>query len=196
MYQTYVDQLKAKTPVRVMLEPPRQKVAAAGSASRGPASAPIEIIVFSDFQCPYCLRAHPTVNQVLSTYGDRMRLVYRHYPLPNHPNARPAAEASQCAAEQGQFWQYYDRLFADQSKLSDEGLKQSAAALGMDAGRFNVCFDTHKYKDQVETDIKDGNDAGVSGTPAFFINGRMLTGAQPFEAFKRIIDEELELKRK
>jgi protein-disulfide isomerase len=196
VYQGYVDQLKAKTPVRVMLEPPRQKVAVAGGAVRGAAAAPIEIIEFSDFQCPYCLRAFPTVNQVLSTYGDRVRLVYRHYPLPNHPNARPAAEASQCAAEQGQFWQYHDRLFADPTKLSDEGLKQSAAALGMDAGRFNVCFDTHKYKDQVETDIKEGNEAGVSGTPAFFINGRMITGAQPFEAFKRIIDEELELKKK
>jgi protein-disulfide isomerase len=196
VYQGYVDQLKAKTPVRVMLEPPRQKVAVAGAATRGPASAPVEIIEFSDFQCPYCLRAHPTVSQVLSTYGDRVRLVYRHYPLPNHPNARPAAEASQCAAEQGQFWQYYDRLFADQSKLSDDGLKQSAAALGMDAGRFNACVDTHKYKDRVEADIKDGNEAGVSGTPAFFINGRMLTGAQPFDAFKHIIDEELELKKK
>ena len=196
VYQAYVDQLKTKTPVRVMLEPPRQKVAVAGSPSRGPATAPIEMIEFSDFQCPFCLRAHPTVNQVLSTYGDRVKLVYRHYPLPNHPNARPAAEASQCAAEQGQFWQYYDRLFADQTKLSDEGLKQSAAALGMNTGQFNVCFDTHKYKDQVEADIKDGNDAGVSGTPAFFINGRMITGAQPFEAFKRIIDEELELKKK
>jgi protein-disulfide isomerase len=196
VYQAYVDQLKAKTPVRVMLEPPRQKVAVASGASRGPANAPVEVIEFSDFQCPYCLRAHPTVNQVLSTYGDRIRLVYRHYPLPNHPNARPAAEASQCAAEQGKFWQYYDRLFADQTKLSTEALKQSAAELGMDAGRFNACVDSHKYKDQVEADIKDGNDAGVSGTPAFFINGRMLTGAQPFEAFKRIIDEELELKKK
>jgi protein-disulfide isomerase len=196
VYQAYVDQLRTKTPVRVMLEPPRQKVAVAGSPSRGPAAAPIEMIEFSDFQCPFCLRAHPTVNQVLSTYGDRVRLVYRHYPLPNHPNARPAAEASQCAAEQDKFWQYYDRLFADQTKLSDEGLKQSAAALGLDAGRFNACVDSHKYKDRVEADIKDGNDAGVSGTPAFFINGRLLTGAQPFEAFKRIIDEELELKKK
>lgn len=196
VYQTYVDQLKAKTPVRVMLEPPRQRVAVAGAASKGPAAAPVELIEFSDFQCPFCLRAHPTVGQVLSTYGDKIRLVYRHYPLPNHPNARPAAEASQCAAEQGQFWQYYERLFADQTKLSDDGLKQSAAALGMDAKRFNTCFDSRKYKAQVEADIKDGNEAGVSGTPAFFINGRMLTGAQPFEAFKRIIDEELELKKK
>jgi protein-disulfide isomerase len=196
VYQTYVDQLKAKTPVRIMLDPPREKVAVAGSPAKGPASAPIELIEFSDFQCPFCLRAYPTVNQVLSTYGDKIRLVYRHYPLPSHPNARPAAEASQCAAEQGQFWQYYEKLFADQTKLADGDLKQTAAALGMDAARFNACVDSHKYKDRVETDIRDGNEAGVSGTPAFFINGRMLTGAQPFDAFKRIIDEELELKKK
>jgi protein-disulfide isomerase len=194
-YQTYVDQLKAKTTVRVTLEPPRQKVAIAGSPARGPAAAPVEVVEFSDFQCPFCLRAYPTVNQVLSTYGDRIHFVYRHYPLPNHPNARPAAEASQCAAEQGQFWQYYERLFADQTKLSDEGLKQAAAKLGMDTARFNACVDTHKYKDRVETDIKEGNEAGVNGTPAFFINGRMLSGAQPFEAFKGIIDEELAARR-
>ncbi len=196
VYQAYVDQLKTKTPVRVTLDPPRERVSVTGSASKGPAAAPIELIEFSDFQCPYCLRAYPTINQVLSTYGDKIRFVYRHYPLPSHPGARPAAEASQCAAEQGQFWQYYEKLFADQTRLSDEGLKQSAAALGMDMTRFNACVDTHKYKDRVETDIREGNDVGVSGTPAFFINGRMLSGAQPFDAFKRIIDEELELKKK
>jgi protein-disulfide isomerase len=195
-YQTYVDQLKAKTPVRVSLEPPRQKVTVAGSPAKGPAAAPVEVVEFSDFQCPFCLRAYPTVNQVLSTYGDRVHFVYRNYPLPNHPEARPAAEAAQCAAEQGQFWPYYDRLFADQTKLSGDGLKQSAAAIGLDTARFNACVDTHKYKDRVETDIKEGNEAGVNGTPAFFINGRLLSGAQPYDVFKRVIDEELELKKR
>jgi len=196
VYQAFVDQLKAKTPVRVTLEPPREKVSVAGSQARGPAGAPIEIIEFSDFQCPFCLRAYPTVNQVLTTYGDKIRFVYRHYPLPSHPNARPAAEASECAAEQGKFWLYYEKLFADQTKLTDPGLKQSAAAVGLDTNRFNACVDSRKYKDRVETDIKEGNDVGVSGTPAFFINGRMISGAQPFDAFKRIIDEELELRKK
>jgi len=194
-YQSFVDQLRNKTSVRIGLEPPRQKVAAADGAVKGPSSAPIEVIEFSDFQCPYCYRSNPTVKQVLSTYGDRIRFVYRNYPLANHPNARPAAEAAQCAAEQGQFWAYHDRLFANQSKLSDGDLKQSAAALGLDTGRFNACVDSHKYQERVEADIKAGNEAGVNGTPAFFINGRMLSGAQPFEEFKRIIDEELALKR-
>jgi len=193
-YQSYVDKLRAKTTVRTALEPPRMKVAADGP-SRGPANAPIELVEFSDFQCPYCLRSYPTVKQVLSTYGDRIRFVYRNYPLPSHPNAKPAAEAAQCAAEQGQFWPYHDRLFNDPGKLSNDDLKQSAVALGLDAGRFNACFDSHKYQSRVEADMQAGNDAGVNGTPAFFINGRILSGAQPFEEFKRVIDEELALKR-
>jgi protein-disulfide isomerase len=195
VYQAFVEQLKLKTPVRMMLEPPRQKVAAADSPARGPASAPIELVEFSDFQCPFCLRAHPTVQQVLSTYGDKIRFVYRNYPLPSHPNARPAAEAAQCANEQGKFWEYHDRLFADQTKLSDADLKASAAALGMDAPKFNTCLDSHKYKTRIDTDLQAGNEAGVNGTPAFFVNGRLLNGAQPYEEFKRVIDEELAAKR-
>jgi protein-disulfide isomerase len=190
-YETFVEQLKLKTAVRISLEPPRQKIATADSPAQGPANAPIELVEFSDFQCPFCYRAHPTVKQVMDTYSGKVRFVYRNYPLPNHPNARPAAEAAQCANEQGQFWPYHDRLFADQSKLSDADLKASAAALGLDAGRFNACVDSHKYQARVEADTKAGNDAGVNGTPAFFINGRLLSGAQPFDEFKKIIDEEL-----
>jgi protein-disulfide isomerase len=193
--QGYLDTLKAKTSIRVALDPPRQTVAAGNSPSRGPANAPIEMIEFSDFQCPFCQRANPTVQQVMSTYGDRVRLVYRHYPLPNHPNAEPAAEAASCAAEQGKFWPYYDKLFANQSRLQDADLKQHASDLGLDTGKFNACVDTHKFKSLVDADLRAGVDAGVNGTPAFFINGRMLSGAQPFSEFKRIIDEELELKR-
>ena len=192
----YLETLKAKTPVRLMLEPPRMTVSAGNSPTKGPASAPIELIEFADFQCPYCLAASPTVKRVLDTYGDRIRFVYRNYPLANHPQARPAAEAAQCANEQGQFWPYHDRLFGEPGKLSDADLKQSAATLGLDAAKFNACVDQHKYRAVVDTDAQAGNDAGVTGTPAFFINGRLLSGAQPFDAFKRVIDEELELKKK
>jgi len=190
-YQSFIEQLKLKTPVRITLEPPRQTIATADSPAVGPANAPIELVEFSDFQCPFCYRAHPTIKQVLSTYGSKVRFVYRNYPLPNHPNARPAAEAAQCANDQGQFWAYHDRLFADQTKLGNDDLKASAAALGLDAGRFNACFDSHKYKARVDTDVQAGTEAGVNGTPAFFINGRMLSGAQPFDEFKKVIDEEL-----
>jgi protein-disulfide isomerase len=191
VYRGLVEQLKLRTPVRVTLEPPRQKIATADSPSQGPSSAPIELVEFSDFQCPFCYRAHPIVKEVLNTYGNKVRFVYRNYPLANHPNAFPAAEAAQCANEQGQFWAYHDRLFADQTKLSDGDLKASAAALGMDAGKFNACVDSHKYKARVDADMRAGNEAGVNGTPAFFINGRLLSGAQPYDEFKRVIDEEL-----
>ena len=132
---------------------------------------------------------------MLSTYGDRIRFVYRHYPLANHPRARPAAEAAQCAHEQGKFWEYHDRLFGNQAALGDADLKQHAASLGLDVAQFNACYDSQKYKADVDTDIRAGDEAGVSGTPAFYINGRMLSGAQPFEVFKRVIDEELDANR-
>jgi len=133
---------------------------------------------------------------VLATYGDRIHFVYREYPLPNHPNARPAAEGGQCANEQGKFWPYHDKLFANQQRLGVSDLKQFAVDLGLDAARFNSCIDSHKFAAVVEADVNAGNDAGVNGTPAFFINGRILSGAQPFEAFKKIIDEELAFKRR
>jgi protein-disulfide isomerase len=117
--------------------------------------------------------------------------VYREYPLPNHQNAKGASEAGQCANEQGKFWPYHDKLFASQQHLTVPDLKQDAVELGLDAARFNACVDSHKYASVVEKDIAIGNDAGVNGTPAFYINGRMISGAQPFEAFKKIIDEEL-----
>ena len=192
----YINALKAKTPVRVRLEPPRAAVSAGNSPAKGAAKAPIELIEFADFQCPYCIAASPTVKKVLDTYGERIRFVYRNFPLANHPDARPAAEAAQCANEQGQFWAYHDRLFGEPGKLSIADLKQTASALGLDAPRFNKCVDEHKYRSIVDADAKAGVEAGVNGTPAFFINGRLLTGAQPYDAFTRVIDEELEFKKR
>jgi protein-disulfide isomerase len=187
----YIDSLKAKATIAVALDAPRVKVEAAGRPTRGPASAPIEIIEFSDFQCPFCLSAFPTVNKVLQTYGDKVRFTYRHYPLPNHPNARPAAEASACAAEQQKFWEYHDRLFQNPTKLAPEELKQHAADLGLNTAAFTACVDGRTFQKDVDTDVAAGNAVGVNGTPAFFINGRPLSGAQPFDVFKRVIDEEL-----
>lgn len=194
--ERYVGDLRSKSTIALLLDPPRQAVASAGRPSKGPSNAPIELIEFADFQCPFCLRAHPTVAQVLNTYGDRVHFVYRHYPLNNHPDAVPAAEASLCAADQDKFWPYYESLYSDTSHLSDADLKQRAVRLNLDAARFNTCVDSRKFRAEVDADVRAGNDAGVSGTPAFFVNGRLLTGAQPFEAFKRIIDEELQLKKR
>jgi protein-disulfide isomerase len=187
----YVDTLKAKSRITLSLDPPREQVADAGRPSRGPADAPVQIIEFSDFQCPFCQRSLPTIEQVMKTYGDRVRLVYRHFPLPNHAEAWRAAEASMCAADQDKFWPYHDRLFANQDRLGIDGLKQHAIEVGLDTAAFNACVDGRKYQSAVQEDMQVGQQLGVTGTPAFYINGRPLSGAQPFEAFKEIIDEEL-----
>jgi protein-disulfide isomerase len=194
-HDAFIAKLKEKVPVKITLEPPRQKVDVAGHPDKGPKDAPIEVVEFSDFQCPFCQRANPTVDQVLKTYGDRIHFVYRHFPLPIHPNARQAAEAAACAGEQGRFWQFHDQLFANPAKLADADLKAHAVTAGLDASKFNACVDGHQSKAEVDKDLAEGNAAGVTGTPAFFINGRSLEGAQPFDAFKRVIDEELAAKK-
>jgi protein-disulfide isomerase len=191
----YVDRLKQATPVSITLDPPRLAVSDAGRPGRGPENAPVQIIEFSDFECPFCFRVTPTVASLLEAYGDRVRLVYRHYPLPNHPNARPAAEAAACAHEQGKFWEYHDRLFANQQQLGAADLKKHAVELGLDAGKFNACVDSRKYQKDVDADMDAAQALGVSGTPHFFINGRPLSGAQPIENFRAIIDDELARKR-
>jgi protein-disulfide isomerase len=161
-------------------------------AVRGPANAPVEIIEFSDYQCPYCERAYPTVQQILRTYGDKVKFIYRDFPLSSlHPYAQKAAEAAECAGEQGKYWEMHDKLFENQGALDVPSLKQYAADLGLDTAAFNSCLDNGDMASEVQNDFNDGQAAGVSGTPTFFINGKMLVGAQPFDAFKAVIDAEL-----
>lgn len=166
-------------------------VSADDDPQKGPANAKVTIIEFSDFQCPFCARAQPTLEQIFQTYGSKVRLVYRDFPLSFHQNAQKAAEAAECADEQGKFWEYHDILFANQNALDTESLKKYAAELKLDSQKFNSCLDSGKYGQEVKKDFSDGQSAGVQGTPAFFINGRLVSGAQPFENFKAIIDEEL-----
>ena len=189
----YYDKLRAEAKVEVLLppwRPPRVEVAADGP-SRGPAKAPVTIVEFSDFECPYCGRAESVVSQVLSAYGDKVRLVYRDYPLPFHPNAPKAAEAAHCAGDQGKYWDMHGRLFANQQKLSETDLKDHAKGLGLDAVKFEKCLASGEKAALVEANKKAGSEVGVTGTPAFFINGVMLSGAQPFSEFKSVIDKEL-----
>ena len=188
----YINQLKAKHQVEILLQEPRTEIATEGSPAKGPADAPVTIVEFSDFECPFCSRVVPTLEQVRAKYGDKVRLVFRQFPLNSiHPNAQKAAEASLCAADQGKFWEMHDAMFADQKNLGVDALKATAAGLGMDAGKFAACVDSGTYEQQVNDDVKAGTLAGVTGTPAIFVNGRVLSGAQPFEAISAIVDEEL-----
>ena len=186
------DLRRASKEVRISLNPPRLSVTTAASdPTWGPANAPVQIIEFSDFQCPFCQRAGPVLQKLRATFGDRVRLVFKDLPLPSHPNAFQAAEAAQCAHEQSKFWEYHDVLFANQNALGRDDLKRHAAGLGLDAAKFNACFDEGRTGRLVQADMNESERYGVSSTPTFFINGRLLSGAQPFEVFDRIIQEEL-----
>ncbi len=189
----YWDQLRAEAKVETLLppyKPPRVEVAAEGP-SKGDVKAPVTIVEFSDYQCPYCSRAETTVNQVLADYKDKVRLVYRDFPLPFHENAAKAAEAAHCAGDQGRYWEMHGKLFANQQSLDQKAIKGYARDLGLDQAKFDKCLDTGAKAKLVEASRKAGEEAGVSGTPAFFVNGMMIQGAQPYESFKALIDAEL-----
>jgi len=192
--QALVTELKkAGPPVRILLEAPRAAVVVdAADPSLGNAKAPVTIVEYSDFQCPYCLRAAPTLKRLRETYGDKVRVVWKDFPLTQiHPQAFKAAEAGHCAAEQGKFWEYHDKLFGNQQALQPDFLKQYAKDAGMDAEKFGTCLDSSKYAERVRDSVASGSQLGVSSTPTVFVNGRMLEGAQPYEVFSSVIDEEL-----
>lgn len=158
----------------------------------GPANAPITIIEFSDFECPYCRKWHEEVFlQLRQEYGDKIRFVFRDFPLSSiHPNATPAAEAANCANEQGAFWQFHDLLFSS-SELGDEIYLQYAANLGLNVQEFQECYASGRFSQEVAGDYQYASQLGVRSTPTFFINGLPVVGAQPYEVFKQVIEQEL-----
>jgi protein-disulfide isomerase len=191
----FLKSLRSQAKVVINLKPPpvlRVEISADGAPFKGPAKAPVTIVEFSDFHCPFCRRVIPTLTQIESKYGDKIKLVFRDFPIEGlHPGATKAHEAARCANEQGKFWPYHDKLFAGPPKSSPEIFKAFAKELGLDVASFETCFDAGKYQADIKKDIEEGNRVGVTGTPAFFINGRLISGAQPLEAFARIIDDEL-----
>ena len=184
---------KSGPAVRVLFDAPRHEVElSADDPSLGSASAPVTLVEFSDFQCPFCQRVAPTLKQVKETYGDKVRVVWKDFPLTQiHPQAFKAGEAAHCAADQGKFWEYHDRLFANQQALQPNDLKKHAADLGLDATAFAACLDSSKYGERVRDGVAEGSRLGVNSTPTIYINGRVLSGAQPYETFVSVIDEEL-----
>ncbi len=171
----------------------RYKVDEGGNAAFGPANAPVTIIEFSDYQCPYCLQWNTQVyQQLLKAYPDKIRFVYRDFPLSSiHPEAEPAAEAAECAGEQGRYYDYHDKLFSEEFELGANAYTQYAQELGLDMAKFNDCVSTHRYQAEVAADEAYATNLGVRSTPTFFINGIPMIGAQPLQAFKQVIDKEL-----
>ena len=154
-------------------------------------NAPITIVEFSVFQCPFCQKVIDTLTRIEERYGDSIRFVFRDFPLGMHPDAPKAAEAAACAHEQGQFWAMHDKLFAAQSSLQLPDLKRLARDLALNAAEFDRCLDSGKFESQWQQNRAEGQKYGVSATPTFFINGRMVTGAMPYQAFSDIVEEEL-----
>jgi protein-disulfide isomerase len=193
--EAFIAELREKNKVEVFLKAPpivRAQVSTTGAYTKGPATAPITLVEFGDFHCPFCKRVQATLNEVMAKYKGQVRLVYKDMPLDSlHPQARAAAEAARCAGEQGKFWEFHDAIYAGGVDATGPTMQLYAKQVGLDAEKFEACRSARKYQAQVQADAVEGAKLGVSGTPAFFINGRFISGAQPLESFTKIIDEEL-----
>jgi len=188
----YIRQLRLKSQVAILIDPPTTELTCDPSRRLGPSDAPINIIEFSDFSCPYCKAVEQTLKQLMVRYREHLNLYYRDFPLVQiHPNAKSAAEASRCAVDQHKFWEYHDLLFASSKELRLEELVSKARETGIEEQEFVACLMSNEHRAEVERDLDDGMRAGVQTTPAFFINGVYLSGSQPIEIFEKIIDQQL-----
>ena len=191
----FFNALRSNAKVVTYLKPPpvfRTEVSVAGEPFRGSEKAPVTIVKFEDFLCPFCKQVQPTFNDLLSRYNGKVRLVHKDLPLESlHAQARQAAEAARCAHEQGKFWEYHDKLYANSPKAGADDLKSYAKEVSLNVDSFDRCFASGKYKAVVQQDLTEGAQLGLTGTPTFFINGREISGNQPLETFEAIIDEEL-----
>lgn len=194
-----VAKLRGQSTVAIHLPAPpvfRATLSLDGAPSKGDVDAPVTLVKFEDFHCPFCKEVQRTLGEIAARYGERVRIVHKDYPIDSlHPQARRSHLAARCAHEQGKFWAYHDALYAAAPQASPEDLRRLAQRTGLELTQFEACLSSGKYAPAIETDIGEGTKAGVTGTPAFFINGRMIGGAQPLEEFVRVIDEELGRRR-
>ncbi len=192
LLRTLVRDLESSAEIERKVEPYRVHVPARNSPRWGSAEAPIQIISFSDFQCPHCTQGAATLEEVRDKYGDKVSVVYRHYPLPIHPEAGPAAAAAECANEQGRFWEFHDALFDEKKAWSKDDFVALAKQVKVKKRKkFAECLESDRHLATVDRDMQDGRKAGMTGTPGFYINGIVVVGAQPMEVFEDVIDREL-----
>jgi protein-disulfide isomerase len=188
---SFYEELRGKAAVTVTLEQPRATVAVPADApTYGPADAPVTIVEFLDYQCPFCHRVQPLIDELMARYPGKLRFVSRDFLL-DKPRSLATARAARCASEQGKFWDYHRNLLTQPGDFGDGDLRARATRLGLDGGRFDTCVATGRYDAQIRASSEQGHDLGVSGTPAFFINGRRVSGVRPIEQYAEIIDAEL-----
>lgn len=190
--QEYANWLRSQADVKILLRAPKMEVSYDASQVRGDANAPVTIVEFADYQCPYCRTTEATVRRLLEKYPGQIKVAFRDFPLASiHPNAQAASEAARCGGKQGKFWEFHDALFGDRANLDPSGLNEVAKKLGLDEKRFQACLASGETRAEIAKDLEDGTRAGVSGTPAFFVGGVFLNGAQPEAEFERLIRDEL-----
>lgn len=186
----YLDGLREKANVVVLLAPPRTDVEVGNAARLGPANAPVQLVEFADYECPYCIKVQPELLKLKAEFGDRISVVYKDYPLPMHAHAQKAAEAARCAGAQDKFWQYHDRLFAG-AQIDVPQLKQLATDMGLDSTKFNTCLESGQQAAAVQKDAAEAQKIGISATPSFFLNGHFFTGAMQYEDMRQMVLREL-----
>lgn len=189
--QQFLRKLRDQSSVTILLEPPRLSVRLTGAPRKGSATASVTIVEFSDYQCPYCKRAQSTLAEVLKHYGSDVSLVFKDLPIASlHPEAETAAQAARCAGEQGKYWEYHEALF-QAPRLEQGSYAELARSLGLDADKLQSCLSSQKYKGDVDADLEEAANLGIQSTPTFLVNGIPISGAQPFSAFREVIDAEL-----
>lgn len=186
----YVADLKKQATLQVMLQAPTATLEVKDAYLRGPKNAPVTLVEFADYECPYCQRVKPDLQKLQTEYGDKVAIVYKDFPLPMHHRAQKAAEAARCAGEQGKFWEFNDVLFYSK-QLDISNLKQDAHVLKLDEQRFNQCLDNGTEAAAVKKDLEEGKHLGLSGTPSFFVNGHFISGAVEYSALKEMVDQQL-----
>jgi len=188
----FVEQLRKQAKINIMLMPPSAQVDVAKAYTRGDSNAPVVLVEFADYQCPYCQKVNPQIQQLKKEYGDNLTVIFKDFPLPMHHGSEKAAEASRCAGEQGKFWEYHDVLFYSK-EIELDALKEHARVLKLDGDRFDTCLDNGAEAAAVKKDLDEAKSLGLTGTPSFFVNGHFFSGVVDYAALKDIVNQQLNL---
>lgn len=186
----YVENLRKEARINIMLLPPSADVDIAKAAANGSLNAPVVLVEFADYECPYCQKVNPQIQQLKKEYGNNLTIVYKDFPLPMHHGSEKAAEAARCAGEQGKFWLYHDVLFYSR-QVEVDALKEHARVLNLDTEKFDTCLDSGAESAAVKKDLEEAKSLGLTGTPSFFVNGHFFSGVVDYAALKDMVNQQM-----